>query len=362
MIAPAPAGGAESVVLGLSAALAGRGCACAVAAIVGADGEHPFLQALARAGTPAVPIAAGHRRYRAQARAIAAAAESHAADLVHTHGYHADGLGAWGARIAGRPYVTTLHGFTGEGLRQMVYDVALRISHRRAAAVIAVSRPIVERLAARGVERARIHLIPNARRAIAPMSRDAARDALGIPAEAIVFGWVGRLSREKGADVLLEALARVIDPRMLVSVVGDGPERAALESAAARAGVASRVRWHGLVADAAQYLCAFDALVLSSRTEGTPMVLLEAMAAGVPIVATAVGGVPDMLGADAALLVPSQRADLLAGALDQVVADPASARARAERARRALDARYSEDVWTRRHLALYAGLLAASRP
>src|SRR5206468_931748 len=136
---------------------------------------------------------------------------------------------------------------------------------------------------------------PNAWRRIAPaLDRDAARRTLGIPREDFVVGWVGRLSVEKGPDVLLEALPHLNTVPLTISLIGGGTgaEQRALRARADKLGVADHIRWHGVVPDAERVYTAFDVCVLSSRTEGTPVVLFEAMAAGVPVVATAVGGVP----------------------------------------------------------------------
>src|SRR5690606_28035358 len=154
----------------------------------------------------------------------------------------------------------------------------------------------------------------------------------GVPAGEFHLGWVGRLSREKAADVLIEALARVPDLPGSVSIVGDGRDRLALEQRAEELGVAERIRWQGALADAGRYFEGFDGFVLSSRTEGTPMVLFEAMSARTPVVATAVGGVPSVVSSDEAVLVPSEDPAALAAALRSLYEDRAGAAARAARA------------------------------
>jgi len=126
--------------------------------------------------------------------------------------------------------------------------------------------------------------------------------------------------------------------------------------------VADRVNWHGLVPDAADLYPAFDAWVLSSRTEGTPIALLEAMAARVPVVATAVGGVPDVVSSAEALLVPSEQPRELAAALATVLADRAQAALRAEAAYRRLTEAYSPGGWLDAHVALYRSLAVTSSP
>src|SRR5204863_178583 len=116
-------------------------------------------------------------------------------------------------------------------------------------------------------------------------------------------GWVGRLRPEKGADVLLAALPLLADLPLVVSVVGEGRQRPQLQQSAARLGLGDRVRWLGNVAEAGRLFAGFDVFALSSRTEGTPIVLFEAMAARTPIVASAVGGVPDVVSPREALLI-----------------------------------------------------------
>ncbi|MDH5284682.1 MAG: glycosyltransferase, partial [Gemmatimonadota bacterium] len=117
----------------------------------------------------------------------------------------------------------------------------------------------------------------------------------------------------------------------------------------------------GLVPGAGQLVGAFDLLVLSSRTEGTPIVLFEAMQAGVPIVATAVGGVPDVLGPDTALLVPPGQPALLASAIQSVARDPAAALARAAKAKARLESEFAPGPWLAGYEALYHSLLPSVR-
>src|SRR5438445_660148 len=137
------------------------------------------------------------------------------------------------ARRLGIPVVTTVHGFTGGGWKLWLYEWLQCRAIRRFDAVVAVSRPLVERLERARVPRSRIHAVPNAWRALArPLDRPAARRALGIPSGGLVVGWVGRLSHEKGLDVLLEALPHVGDPPPLVSGAGAGVERRTLRARA----------------------------------------------------------------------------------------------------------------------------------
>jgi glycosyltransferase involved in cell wall biosynthesis len=233
---------------------------------------------------------------------------------------------------------------------------------RRVDAVIAVSRPLVAVLAAKRIPRDRIVLIPNA---FAPrgdgLDRAAARRALGIDEERRALGWVGRLSREKGADVLIDSLARVSAPRPMVVFVGDGPERESLVRQCESLGLLNDVRFVGAVQNAARLYAAFDGFVLSSRSEGTPMCLFEAMESGAPLVVTKVGGVPDVVSEKEALVVPPEDPPALAAAIRTLIGDGISAETRAIAARQRLRSEFNLEVWLARHHELYRRLAADQR-
>jgi glycosyltransferase involved in cell wall biosynthesis len=196
-----------------------------------------------------------------------------------------------------------------------------------------------------------VQVIVNAWRASGDvLGRDAARARLALPKSAFCVGWVGRLTHEKGADVLLEAVDE-LPPGAIVSFIGDGKQRPGLEARARALGVAARVRWHGIVPDASTLLKAFDAFVLSSRSEGTPIVLFEAMGAGVPIVATRVGGIPDVISDEHALLVSPNDPSAIAGAVRRIHEESMAARQRAATATTRLRDDFAVVPW----LAAYEG-------
>ena len=182
---------------------------------------------------------------------------------------------------------------------------------------------------------------------------------LGLPRDAFVIGWVGRLTSEKGPDVLLDAVRCVSDLPLVVSVVGSGAEGSALQ-ARARSLRLNKVFWHGTLGDAARLFPAFDTFVLSSRTEGTPIVLFEAMASEVPVVATRVGGVPDILSAAEAALVSPNDPVALAAEVRAIYRDPAPARDRARRARARLERDFSLGPWLARYERIYEQVARAA--
>jgi glycosyltransferase involved in cell wall biosynthesis len=139
-------------------------------------------------------------------------------------------------------------------------------------------------------------------------------------------------------------------------MLGDGKERTGLQLRAQGQGIAGQITWHGSVAEAAPLFPAFDVFVLSSRTEGTPMALFEAMAAGVPVVATAVGGVPNVISSAEAILVPPDDAASLAAAIRDTLGNPVAARERAHAARQRLARDFAVQPWLERYEAVYAAI------
>lgn len=353
VIAPGPVGGAETAVLGLTAGLAGAGVGVVLGVLADAS-SAPFVERARSEGRAVETIPAPGRHYWRDWSGLRGLIRSHGVAVVHTHGYRADMMGFLAARSERRPVVSTAHGFTDGAMKNRANQWLAMQAVQRGDGVIAVSAPLATRLERMGVPAGKISVIPNAWRAPdAPMLvQREARTQLGLPLEGRILGWVGRLSPVKGADVAIDSMALVRDHDAQLVFVGDGPDRAALEARAAALGLASRVRFTGMLPSASRLLPAFDALVLSSRNEGTPMILLEAVHAGVPIVASEVGGVPALLGNNA-LLVPPEDPPALAAAIDQVLADPAAARVRAAAARARVAAEFSPGEWVTRHIAVY---------
>jgi glycosyltransferase involved in cell wall biosynthesis len=353
--APGFMGGAERVVQLLAGAQREAGHDVTVAVVLDVDDRaDAFCGPLETAGVRVVRWQVPHRRYDVEHTQVTELCRKLGPTVVHAHGYRADVVAAHAARRAGIPVVSTAHGFTGGGLKNRLFQNIQCRSLRRADAVIAVSRPLARELARRGVPGDRIHVIPNGFRPDGARLEPAeARERLGVSPGVVHLGWVGRVTPEKGLDILLEALGHLDDLTLTVSVIGDGRSRPELERRAASSLASGRVRWHGSVPDAGSLFPAFDLFVLSSRTEGTPIVLFEAMAAGVPVVATAVGGVPDVVSGKEAVLVPSADPYALAEAIRAVLDSPDAAAARAREARTRLEEQFGVGAWVEAHMEVY---------
>lgn len=362
VVAPAAFGGIESVLRMLAAGQTDRGHRVGIVAVLDdAAGRHPFEAVAEGTGAELIPLRIGSRHYVRERRELRTLFMDRRPDVVHTHGYREDVQARSAARAARAASVATVHGFTGGDWKMRLYERLQERSLRSADAVIAVSQPIRERLIGAGVSGGRIHVIRNAWTPARQLSRLAARSRLGLPADAFVVGWVGRLSREKGCDIFLEALAAARDLPITACVVGEGVERPGLERTSRELGVSARITWTGAVDDACELFPAFDAFALSSRTEGTPIVLFEAMTAGVPIVAAAVGGVPEVLDPSEGWLTPPERPDLFADALRSLYRDRPGGARRARAARQKLADAYGVEPWLEAHDRVYRDTLDAIR-
>jgi glycosyltransferase involved in cell wall biosynthesis len=351
------AGGAQTVVAALAVGLASAGVSSHVAGIIGDRAGHPWLERLAEAGVGVHVVRARARRYADEVAQVGAIAGRIGAVVVHSHAYRADYV-TWRAHRGQWAHAVTAHGFTGGGWRDRVYESIGRWLMTRADATIAVSHPLAALLRSAGVPAARLHVLPNVLGPVAAADRRAARAALGLSDTDRVVGFIGRLGREKGADQLLAAVPQLpLGTRVVL--VGDGPERGALEAQAASR-PPSQVTFAGTVTDAGRLVRAFDVICLPSRTEGTPMVLLEALAAGVPAVAFGVGGIPDVLAAAPEWLVPPGDTAALARGLTAVLTAPEASAVQARSLGSLRAARHNPAAWIAAHRRIYTTIAGLS--
>jgi glycosyltransferase involved in cell wall biosynthesis len=328
--------------------------------------EGQFLEDVERLGWPVHELGVGRRIYgpsglRALFRLLGHARRFRP-HVIHGYLFGPNLLAVIAGRWLGVPAVVVAKRNVDafETPRQKALQ---RWIHRNATHVTAVSETVAETVAAMGVPRRRITVIPNGVDAARFDRATAERAALGVNGSAPVLGSVGCLASRKDYGTLLEAVA-ILSPRhpgLVLVLVGDGPDRETLERRAAELGVASRVRFLGERPDVERLLPAMDVFVLSSREEGIPNALLEAMAAGRPAVATAVGGTVEVLEhGETGWLVPARAPEALAAALEDAIAHPAEARRRGAAAQRFARERLSIDAMVRRHEEFYRAAIAGS--
>ncbi len=224
------------------------------------------------------------------------------------------------------PWIAYHHGYTSTDLKMRFYNLFDRRSLPKADRVVTVCRAFAQELETNKRVK-NISVLHNSIRpqpAVDEADVRALREKLGIEPNNKVILSVGRLSKEKAHADLIRAFARLLDLnselKVKLVIVGDGPERAALNAQAAASPLADRIIFVGHVKDVQPFYSMADVLANSSHSEGSPYVLLEAMAAGVPIVATAVGGVPEMVENDeTALLVAPANAEEMAQAISELL-------------------------------------------
>jgi glycosyltransferase involved in cell wall biosynthesis len=284
-------------------------------------------------------------------------ARKQAVDLLHSHGYKGNilfGLLPW--RLRDLPMVTTLHGYTSNGRfgKMMLYEALDRFCLRRIDRVVLVS-PRMQHIPAL----ARLHNTTVIENGIAfdGVFPTPDPDLVAFMQRKKTVVAVGRLSPEKGFDLLLQAVANLVKDGhdLQVLLLGEGGLRASLENLGQRLGLAERLLMPGYITGASAYLEDACLLAIPSLTEGLPITLLEAMVAAVPIVASAVGGIPEALDhGQAGYLVPAGDSLLLQKAMSQVLADPLAVRKRCKRAQERVRLFYSSQTMAKNYLAVYA--------
>jgi len=275
---------------------------------------------------------------------------------VHSHGYKPDILlAALGVprRLA---CFATCHSWYSETTKLKALEYLDKLAVRRFDHVVAVSREIYRDLRASGTPTDRLTKIDTG--ISAPItdahSRAAIRSEWKLAAGEKLVVQIGRLAKSKRNCLLLKAVAALSGAvKAKVALVGDGEERTSLAAFARDAGIEDRVIFAGYRRDAAAIMTAADVLVITSNKEGLPIVVLEAMAVGCPIIATAVGSIPEVLSSESAWIVPTDDDAALARALREALDEALTAKARAAEAKSIFLRFYARDVMGRRYLDLY---------
>lgn len=288
--------------------------------------------------------------------ALAGIMRTRCVDVVHTH--------AWGTLLEGSLAATwsrTAHVVHGEHGTMELKPLNVRLQRvlwRKADRLLAVSHELANRMTARvGVRRDEITVIPNGvdTERFGHMPREQARKALSLPVDVFVVVAIGRLVAVKNYPLLIEAarLVRAAGVHLQLLVAGDGPLRDELEQRIRDAGMEGTVRLLGVRTDTSTLLAAADAFALTSRSEGMSNTILEAMAAGRPVVATRVGGNPELVQEGVTgLLVTADSPQELAESLLALSADRARSEQLGARARQRVEAEFS----VRRMIARYTDL------
>ena len=285
-------------------------------------------------------------------------------DVVHAHKFGSNVWGTLVGRLAQVPVVIAHEhtwSYAGRPLRRLLDR---HLIARGTDAFLAVSAEDMRRMIeVEGINARDVLLVPNGIPPLPPSRRDI-RQALGIPAGVPVIGTVTRLFRQKAPEVLVLAAARLAAEfhALQVIIVGDGPEERRIRALIDAHGLTDKVRLLGLRNDVPDILAALDVAVSTSDWEGSPLSVIEYMAAGLPVVATAVGGVPDLI-TDGVQGVLVQRGDWagLAGAVGRLLRSPVEAQAMGRRGRERQRREFDLDGMVRRLERLYEDLHGSQR-
>ncbi|MDH4187440.1 MAG: glycosyltransferase [Nitrospira sp.] len=284
-------------------------------------------------------------------------------DIIHTHRYKEILLGAILSPVSVARHVVTIHGYEPPASVFVRVRTALSNSVCIGAALVRGARFIVVADHLRAcfkIPKNRCVTIHNGIQIPEPV-RCAPEQGLHDLPKAAVVGWVGRMVPVKGLPTLFEAIAEMTwTPPPTLLLLGDGPERASLEQLALSLGISSRVHFQGFVEDTRPFYGQMDLFALPSHHEGIPIALLEALGAGLPVVAASVGGIPHVIGVSGAgVLIDSRSPSVWAKALTEILQDRTSMKALGERARSHIQANFSVEGMACRYVVLYESLRAS---
>jgi glycosyltransferase involved in cell wall biosynthesis len=289
---------------------------------------RPFLDRARAGGFEAIELKENFPHLGRAIREVAELLRRLDADLLCCSGYKPDLIGWRAARVAGIPVVGIAHGWTSVTPRVRLYEAVDRLVLRWFDGVVCVSRSQADRVRRWGVPARLLHVIlnsidPTPFNSPPPDAREVVRRFFPHPPR-LVVGAAGRLSPEKGFDLLIAAAAEIVrrHPDVGFLICGDGPSRPQLAGQIAALGLQEKVVLAGFRGDLERLVPGWDLSVLSSRTEGLPVAVLEALAAGVPVVATAVGGTPEAVadGTDG-FLIPRDDVRTLTARISELLAD-----------------------------------------
>jgi glycosyltransferase involved in cell wall biosynthesis len=356
--------GAEAVILNLSRTLNQQGHTSLLGIFSNSTNPNLQLHDLAQQeGIESHLISCRGQLDRTVPATIRSLAATTAADLIHAHGYKADVYAYIALRRTNTPLVSTCHTWYDDNRLVWLYGVIDRRVLRRYAAVIAVSDDVRQRLLQAGVPTNHIHFIRNGIDLRPFTNTTPSLRHLAVP-EGLLIGWVGRLTRDKGPDLFLHAIAQLRPnfPTARYILVGEGPFRPECERLIASLALTDIVHLLGQRSDMPAVYASCDLLVSSSRLEGLPMAILEGMASTLPWVAPQVGAIPLAIhDGQNGILIPPENVEVLANSMARLMQSPEERSRMGAAARRLTESEFSAERMSEDYLRVYTSAIAQSR-
>ena len=362
LIAPTHFGGAERVVLGLTESLNKDQFQVVVGAFVNIHfRQNEFVERLEKTGIRHEIFWLKRTVDLENIFRLVGFIKREGIHLIHSHGYRSDIIGLAAAKMKGLPIVSTLHGWVSIDSRLRFYEKCDRIALRFFDRVMPVSDHIGNALAASGIDPAKITRMHNA----IPADTKAKEGPANITRSRkekgdVIIGIIGRLSPEKDVPSFLKAAGLVAEKfnQAKFLVVGEGPERERLQQMAREMGLDGKVRFTGFVEDMGSIYSSINFLVISSLTEGIPLVVLEAMHQGIPVVSTRVGGIPEVIenGVNGILVEPGDH-HALSRAIESLILDDNKYVQIAQTGKDRIAQSFNRSVWTQEMEKIYHDVL-----
>jgi len=287
----------------------------------------------------------------------------HGINLIQTHGYKSNTIGFFVKLLFRVPWIGFAHGFIEESRKLRFYNRIERLVLRRADRIVAVSDSMKALLTQHGIAAQKIRVIHNAIdpiEAVTNASGKEIRQRYGLTSDQKIIGVIGRLNPEKGQMVFLRAIEKMVRsfPGVKALIIGEGQDRAKLEGFCREKGLSDHVVFLGHQEKIADYYQVLDLLVLPSLSEGLPNTVLEAMSFGVPVLATAVGGVPEIIQNGNGMMVPPNDPEALAERMIELLRDGALRQAIGLKGKNSLYPRFAPENRVRQIVNLYEELLS----
>ena len=321
--------------------------------------DNLFTKAVENLDIPLIKILVGRNNLPSELWQTINIIRNNNVDLLHTHGYRSDISGFFAAKYTGIPIVSTLHGWTPISSKLRAYEAIDRWCLKKFDKVICVSKVIYNALSLSGFSDNKLTYLHNAvslEQADSPCNVKQLKEEMGWTEDDTIILSVGRLSPEKGLRVLLSAFQKKYSDSEHVKlvIVGDGPLRSELEEFSKELDIAKRVVFTGHRDNVQDYYKMANLFVMPSFTEGFPMALLEAMQAGLPVVATKVGGIPDIIESGVnGLMIEPDNIKCLGDAMQKILSDAELTTNLSLNAKHTIQNNYSAEPWAKQIESIY---------